>query len=272
MLVALRNGERVEARLAEKGPEYFCPDCSIQLILRKGRIRIHHFAHKPKATCAWSKGETLQHLKAKELFLSEFVRRGLAAEVEYIVPSLPNDKRADVLVWSPIGNRFSIELQHSSVDYNELEERTRSYIRARVAVIWIPFLQPKYLDRAEPIDFGQEGDFLIEKFSARPLEKWVHGLYFGEPWLYDPKFEELYMYKLRPHLLHKEYTEWYEDGCEQSAGGYNYPSSRWRDLILYGPYQLDQVRIEVLKRKKTPIGNHNYPGGQIGRLIPFAAD
>lgn len=268
MLVASHNGERVEAKFADIGPDYRCPDCQKQLILKKGRIRIHHFAHKPKTTCVCSNGETLEHLKSKALFRDEFVSRGLIAEVEHVVPSLPNDKRADVLIWSPIGNRFAIELQHTAVDYDNLEERTKSYIRAKVAVIWIPFIKPEHLERAEPIALGQEGDFIIEKYPARPMEKWVHGLYFGEPWIYDPRSEVLYLYKLKPHLLHKEYTEWHdEEGEEQSAGGYDYRSRRWRNLFLWGPYRVDQVRIDVIERKKTKIGGHQYPGGPIGKLI-----
>ena len=272
MLIAKIEGKRIEARRAEKGLKYICPNCSSEVILKKGRIVKHHFAHKPKITCAWRIGETLQHLKAKELFRDEFLSRGLSADLEHIVPSLPKDKRADVLVWSKIGNRFAIELQHTAIDYENLEERTICYINAKVAVIWIPFLKAEYIDRAKPIEFGKEGDLLIEKFPARPLEKWVQGLYFGEPWLYDPTSEDLYMYKLKRHLLYKEYTEWYdEEGEEHSDGGYNYPSRRWKNLVLFGPYQINQVRIDVLKRPKKSIGNHNYPGGYIGKLVPTDA-
>lgn len=180
MLVAELNKTRIEAREADKGPEYRCPLCREIVILKQGRIVIHHFAHKPPVNCSWGQGETIAHREAKKLFQDEFKWRGLRAEVEHVVPSLPGDRRADVMVWSPQGIPHAIELQHTPVDYDNLERRTRSYIAAGVRPIWIPFLPMKVWEDAERLGPKDDGDFLIEEFTARPLEKWVHGFNFGE--------------------------------------------------------------------------------------------
>ena len=274
MLVALCNGMRFEAKVAEKGLEYHCPKCSQQVIPKKGRIVIHHFAHKPPIACAWGKGETREHLDAKKMFSDEFINRGLRAEVEHEVPSLPGpDRRADVLVWFPNEDRFAIELQHTTVDYQNLEQRTQSYIRENVAVIWIPFLPAKYAKQVERLKPSQEGDFRIEKFSPRPLERWVHGFYYGKPWIYNPNSRKLFRYQLKPYYLYKESAEWFDqDGNYQYEEGGEYPSKRWKELILWGPYCLDQVNFDVLKRSERKMGNHYYPGGRIGKLVLNRSD
>lgn len=269
MLVALCNGARIEAGAADKGPEYCCPNCRGQVTLKKGREVIHHFAHKPPHTCAWGRGETRVHLDAKKLFKNEFICRGLHTEVECEVPSLLGpDRRADVLVWSPNEKRFAIELQHSAIDCENLVQRTQSYIREDVRVVWIPFLHSKYVSQIEVAGPDQEGDFRIAKFTPRPLEKWVHALYYGKPWMYDPYSKKLYQYKLKPYHLYKESAEWYDEyGDYQYKEGGEYKASRWKELVLWGPYRLNEVRICKLDRREWRKDTQYYPGGTIGNLL-----
>ncbi len=267
MLVASLGGQRVEADVAEKGPEYRCPNCDDVLILKKGRIVTHHFAHKPPVTCNWGIGETIAHQAAKRLFKEEFLSRGLHAEVESVVSSLPSDRRADVMIWSPTGERFALELQHIPIGYEELETRTRSYIRANVRVIWIPFLRREVWREAEEIWIG-DGDYKVEKFSARPLERWVHGYNFGELWFYDSFSISLWKAKLTPHNMHVKETSWYDEfGEEQYAGGYLKQSRRWRELTLWGPYSLSVIRISKRRRREGELGKHRYPGGIVGKIV-----
>ena len=75
MLVALNNKDRIEAEHAEKGPDYVCPNCKADVILRKGRVRIHHFAHKAASTCPFSKSESQAHYTAKTLFQKSYQGR-----------------------------------------------------------------------------------------------------------------------------------------------------------------------------------------------------
>ena len=69
MLTALRKSDRakVNALLSERTEAPFvCPKCQCELILHKGRIKIHHFSHKPHSDCTRGEGETLEHLAAKQ--------------------------------------------------------------------------------------------------------------------------------------------------------------------------------------------------------------
>ncbi len=268
MLVAQLNGQRIEADDAERGPAYRCPNCRDAVVLKKGRIVAHHFAHKPPHDCTWGKGETDEHRQAKKLFRDEFVRRGLRAEVEYEVSSLPDDRRADVVVWSPQGQAYALELQHSPVDYDNLEHRTRSYMHAGLRAIWIPFLRPKLSQDAKKLGPEEDGDYRIRRYPARPFERWVHGFYFGQFWIYDPSRKALWKAKLAKHKMFVESFKWYDsEGAEQRVGGYWKISKKWRELTLWGPYGLNQVRIESLNRKATEIGKHRYPGGTVGRFV-----
>ncbi|HHW57746.1 MAG TPA: hypothetical protein GXX15_08805 [Clostridia bacterium] len=62
---AIDNKRRLySAKNAEKGKQYYCPSCGEEVILRKGEIRIAHFAHKSNANCS---EETVIHKTAKLL-------------------------------------------------------------------------------------------------------------------------------------------------------------------------------------------------------------
>lgn len=89
MLVAQLDTRRIEAREAARGPDYRCPECGRMVILKKGRIVTHHFAHKPPVDCAWGRGESHAHREAKTLFRDEFARRGYRTEVEHEIASCP---------------------------------------------------------------------------------------------------------------------------------------------------------------------------------------
>ena len=264
MLVAQLDTRRIEAREAARGPAYHCPRCRRPVILKKGRIVTHHFAHKPPVDCAWGRGETDAHREAKTLFRDEFARRGHRAAVEHEVASLPDDRRADVVVWSPAGHAYALELQHTALGYASLEHRTLSYIRAGVRVIWLPFLRPGLWEGAKRLDGGEDGDFRIDRFPARPLEKWVHGFYYGRFWMYDPEGKAVWLARLTKHQVFVDHVAWYDDdGEQQHAGGYWKTSKRWRTLTLWGPFGLDRIKVEPLWRKPVEMGRHRYPGGMV---------
>ncbi|MDE0323710.1 MAG: competence protein CoiA family protein [Candidatus Poribacteria bacterium] len=63
--IALDNKNRLyKPQNAEKEKHYFCPACQERVILRKGKIKTAHFAHKASETC---NQETILHKTAKQL-------------------------------------------------------------------------------------------------------------------------------------------------------------------------------------------------------------
>lgn len=266
MLVAALKGDRIEADIAERGLDYVCPRCKGPVILKRGRIKIAHFAHKPPTDCTWARGETLAHLESKKLFRDSFVRRGLRAEVEFIVPSLPSDRRADVMVWSPSGQKAAIELQHTSIQPEAIEKRAFSYAREGIAQAWIPFLPPKVMAQAET---GKgSGDLFIERYPARPFERWAHAFHFGRLWFYDPTQKALWRGHFDQHEIEVESSSWYSpEGEEMYAGGYSRISKRWKDLTLWGPYTVDEVKITIKQRKAWQTDRYRIPAGRVAHFM-----
>ncbi|HIJ42510.1 MAG: competence protein CoiA family protein [Rhodospirillales bacterium] len=267
MLVALRDDGRIEAARAEKGPLYRCPNCRKDVILKKGRIRVHHFSHKPPVSCFWPKGETFAHLTAKSRFRDAFERRGLKVAVEHEVESLLGDRRADVMVCSPNGRRVAIELQHNTISVEDIETRTEGYLAAGISVIWVPFLPKGLLETAESLAEKEGAPLVIKKYPARAWERWLHGYNFGGLWMYDPSTGKLWRGRLKGHELFVEPAHWFDETGEERYTGGNYRySKRWRELTLWGPIDLDGAKIEFFNRRKTEMGNFRYPGGKAARF------
>ena len=67
MLVASsKTQEKSLAWLTEKSQAPFsCPECNSEVILKKGKVRAHHFAHKPPVDCIYGVGESQKHLTIK---------------------------------------------------------------------------------------------------------------------------------------------------------------------------------------------------------------
>lgn len=266
MLVASLHSLRIEAEAATRGEDYRCPNCNGELILKQGRKVIHHFAHKPPTDCTWASGETRAHRDAKKLVAEGIRRRGLTAEIEHVVATQTGDRRADVMAWSETGQSLAFELQHTSISLDEIEQRASSYARAGIAQLWIPFLRPAVWTDGE---WHDEKTWFVERYSARPFERWVHGMG-GKSgmWMYDPKAQRFWLARLEGHQFYVESTSWYSQGGEeQSAGGYYKWSKRYRELTLTGPYTIDQLNLTVSRRRAFRSAGYNWPAGLVGRFV-----
>jgi competence protein CoiA len=267
VLVAEHQGVRVEAAVAQRGPVYVCPKCKGIVIPKQGRKVIWHFAHKPPTDCAWATGETIAHLDAKKLIRDSLVARGLAAEIEFIIATLPGDRRADVMAWSPNGEHLAIELQHTPIGLDEIERRAASYARAGIAQIWVPFLSKSVLMEAEP---RGAGCVFVEKYSARPFERWVHGLNGSDGmWMYAPMDKEFWHGSLAGHQIYVEQTSWFESGgVEQTEGGYYRWSKRYKELTLTGPHTIDKLLIRIKSRSAYSQATYNWPACRLASFVP----
>ena len=257
MLVALMEKERILAGLAEKGRAYFCPGCSQEVTVKKGRKIIHHFAHKPPVSCSWAAGETQLHLKAKELLYLHFKAEGRFVEIEY--PIADRQLRADVLVSARNGQSVAFELQHSTISPDEIEHRTSLYFQHRVALTWLPLIRLEKLEFERTMSGG-----IVKRYSPKPFERWIHGFNFGHIWYFDPESAQLWHGKFDKCMIDVPYNEWYESGGHHvSVGGYEKISKRWKKLTLTGPFFLNDVTFTIKPRPEAKIGAHWYPKGAI---------
>lgn len=57
MLVAMKAGHLILAERACGRDGYSCPGCHEPVILRRGRHKIAHFAHRPGSPVSWARGK-----------------------------------------------------------------------------------------------------------------------------------------------------------------------------------------------------------------------
>ena len=258
MLVALHENSRLDAFSAKKGLSYVCPNCGDDVILKQGRIVIHHFAHKPPTDCSWAKGETREHLLAKTLIRDAFRAKSYQAEFEAEVLSGSGDRRADVLLTNGSGARFAIEIQHTPILYDAIERRTGAYAAARVPVIWVGILSKKMKEDATTVAHGLQ----IEQYVIRPWEKWAHAYYFKNLWFIDVEEQSLWRGVFSDYRIDVPVSSWHNEYAEeQTVGGYSRISKKWKTLDLHGPKQLSEVGISVSSRKTWESKTFSLPGG-----------
>ncbi len=250
MLKSSLDGKAIEASVASRGQLFLCPQCHREVILKQGRIRVPHFAHKPPSDCTWAAGETTAHMLAKAWLAEEMRRRGIPTEVEYVLDTLPGDRRADVASW--VGAIvLAFEFQHTSIGLEEIEARAFAYARRGIAQLWLPFIRPSVFEAGEWRGNGVDRYLFVERYAARPFERWVHGLNGKEGmWMNCPSDQTMWRATLKGHQYYVNESTWYEEGgIENSAGGYFKWSKRYRELSMYGPYQLNSLGLTFRQRQ-----------------------
>lgn len=220
MLCAIQHSsnQKVLARAVAKaeGP-FHCPKCRRELNIRKGPVKIHHFAHKPPITCSYGAGESEAHRRAKESIYEALQRTSgvTTVELEKDWGAVVSDVYAEIK-----GHRVAFEVQISNLTMTEILDRTRAYAALGIAVLWLPLFDPK-LNKP--------------KYSPRGWEKWLHATYFGRVYYW---MEGLTVIPVRfaDYELEVPESTWYDQsGDEQSAGGFTRRSKRWRKPVIYPP-------------------------------------
>lgn len=129
MLTAYYNGEIVYAQQAANKNVYLCPACMQQVILRKGNLKIPHFAHMKNSDCINQQdGETNEHLNGKQQMI-EFINPH-PAKLEVYLKEI--NQRPDILM----GN-LAIEFQCSPIGVKRLTQRINGYQDMKMRSLWI---------------------------------------------------------------------------------------------------------------------------------------
>lgn len=145
------QGRRVHAWDACRQTRCVCPACRAEVVLKRGRIVVPHFAHRPAAGCAYGIGESERHHEMKWQLAEFFGRARCAFEVPF-----GRDRRADLVVWPPdrvprpeawadrVRERADpergcvvVECQASAIEIGEWERRTRYYNGHGLPVLWV---------------------------------------------------------------------------------------------------------------------------------------
>jgi hypothetical protein len=264
MLTALLNGQRVKAADRIRSAAYICPgsNCGAAVILKIGTRRIPHFAHHPGSSCNLA-AESIGHMTAKLDISAEYKSRGYEAEVEVPVPSPLEDRRADILITSPRNRlvRYAIEIQDSLIGEIELWQRTRSYSAAYTRPVWICLLRKEKWTPKQ----REDGKLTAEKYSPRLHERWIEQ-WAGEVWFYDWEDKLFWRATFDDHLLWRGGADYIDIGLGEHVQieSYQVASERWVNVVVTGPWRLNQIRISA--NKKRPIGTLiGYDGEDPGR-------
>jgi len=170
MLIARFKDQLIEAsdmlphssELSE-GEHYFChnPNCPTKiLVLRKGKIKQPHFAHKNKNELCekYSEPETQAHLAMKR-----FVKNLLDIPNDLIEVYGYNGVRPDLIWKRPTDNQiYAIEVQHSRISQEEYHRRNQAYNRHKLIPIWI-----FHVKETPEISFFEEGIFTENLFHNK---------------------------------------------------------------------------------------------------------
>lgn len=241
MICAIRQSDRVKvvAEQTTKAEAPFnCPDCAKDVIVRKCRTKIDHFAHRPPVTCQYGAGETELHRRCKtEIFDALRTRSGVEKlELERHL----GDIRPDLSGYIN-GVRTAIEVQISALAYDIILRRTEAYARKKIYLLWL-----------SPWNSALDEN---ERYAPKLWERWCHAAYFGRVY-YWTGGSRVVPYHFDPYLLHVPYNEWHgEGGEEMSSGGFDRFSKKFKTLAR--GKELDLATDFVAAEK------NGFTGGQI---------
>jgi competence protein CoiA len=203
MLTAIvtASGIKMEADYVTKasGP-FACPKCGDEVILRRGAVKVAHFAHKPPVTCDYGTGETEQHRILKK-GIAETLRNQGAVNVE-LEKRLEN-QIADVYCETATGQKVAIEVQISKLSLDQIANRTFAYQRQGVYVLWL-------------VPWHEKLD--LSAYSPRQYERWLHALNYGRVYYVTTEFNVI-PYHFGQYMIHVPATDY--------GGGYSKKSKRW---------------------------------------------
>lgn len=243
MLCGKRDMDNKKVFAAESiktdGP-FSCLGCGVALVLKKGNIKIHHFAHKPPYTCARGEGETEEHRRCKQAIYFELLNQDNVSkvELEYDLGTAIADVYAVI-----DGVHVAIEIQRSNLSVNEIVRRTKEYTRLKVNVLWVALHNSRLLQ---------------DKFSPSAWEKWCHAAYYGRVYYWTEGIK-LTPYHFGDYKLHVPSSTFFEPGGnEVSYGGYDKYSKRYRTPIK-GPV------VDIAKSFNSQF-KKSWSGGSI--IIP----
>jgi competence protein CoiA len=239
MLTAIRTIDRQKrlARDAEKSEApFFCPQCEQETILHKGKIKVHHFKHKPPVTCSWGRGETQEHYQAKLAIFDGLKSRSRVRDVELE----KNFGTSIADVYAVInGTPVAVEIQRSNLSVSDITARTENYRRLGVYVLWVSL--PK-------------DSLWGDRYSPTAWEKWCHSAYFGRVfyWAGGDEFEIVHF---DPYVSYVEEREWHDYYGSHVAGGYNRISRRYKTPRFGSPVYLGE--------DFRPLSRRSWAGGSV---------
>jgi len=218
MLTALQktNEKKIIAAFASRDDKPFaCSECGSDVVLKKGALKVAHFAHKPPVTCDYGSGETEEHRRCKNDIYNSLSALKCLTECE--MEKSFTVVRPDIYFRTESGVHVAIEVQISNLTIDTIVRRTAYYEKLGIYVLWMPSLRSSGLHNQSKI------------YSPKAWEKWLHQTYYGRVYYWSDALNVCPV-KFDNYQLYVEETDY--------GGGYYKTSKRYVTPIL-----LDMVRF-----------------------------
>lgn len=196
MLVAVTEaGKRIvsfKTTDEDKKTKFYCPVCGEEVILKRGKHKIPHFAHKVKSDCTNGEGETREHLEVKQWLYNYFRSRGIYAVLEST--KWGKDIRPDVAAYIK-GRWVGFEVQRSNISEDAIDSRIERNNDHGISVMWILTesfyknakhggrfrmrAQDKYLMQLNYGTLFVYGNNALHAMKAQKAESWIPLTDFG---------------------------------------------------------------------------------------------
>ena len=269
-LKALSNEDLVLSTVADRDDEFKCPSCKAEVTLKRGPKRVAHFAHKSNQGCAYGKGESLAHLKAKLLISEAFQNRGLTSHVEHTIQMEGEARRADVYVKSPNSSAsYAIEIHNTNQSNLEIRRRNISYSKFNTRVIWVPIVRNSIYKILQNINIGQISDSVrLNDFEIDLFD------FYGTVHFWEPNNEKFFVLESCASWSFKGHTEYWDSNTEQveSRGGFYFELKKHRRIAITSKIDARDLKIQSFKPKTGSLyenicfNNIDWPGEKSGRL------
>src|SRR5579859_69771 len=227
LMLSARNqgGDVLASQVIKEDSPFTCPMCKSGVLVKKGRVKIHHSSHIPPSNCVYGEGESEKHREAKQGIYETLQHHPDITKLQLERPL--GDVRPDISFYLrniPI----AIEVQVSTLSLDTIERRTRAYTNKGIALLW-----------TSPCPLTLE--YNTKKYSPLQWEKYLHAMYFGKMY-YWVEGETLQPVRFDEHRIYVEESSWYDsDGEACYAGGYHRYAKRYRT-----PYFFKEVDITSL--------------------------
>lgn len=154
----------------EMGP-FYCSACGEQMILKKGNVRIHHFAHGVGSDCEYG-GESIRHMQVKYEIWKALSHETEIADLQ--MEQFLGDVRPDIHLRTQDGQNIAIEIQNSNIKVEDIYRRVNAYRSRGWALVWVLTEPPK------KTIYWDDGD----GYEVYRLSKWQRLIADIDPCLY----------------------------------------------------------------------------------------
>lgn len=234
--VAQSADEPLPAEDLEKGDGPFaCPACARTVLLKKGRIRVPHFAHEVLASDCPLAGkkerDTRRHMEIQRAIFRAFKNEPerFQASMEARIGHHWTDIAVEDLA---LGRKFAIEVQRSAIDPRDIEDRTDCYGKHGYATLWVVAL-PMGCGATRPSE-------AVDNIQRVPhWVKALHKLHMGAVF-YHADGKELEPAHFEDATSWVEATDW--------GGGYDRVLKASK-TVLAGPATISIDRLESCRNK-----------------------